>query len=317
MFEHPGLIAVFIGVTGEVCIDWKEEIGPHSRWKKIFMALLVLGLAYELYEAVEADKKTAAAIKLAGEANERASTNELQVVVLKNETALLVSSNLNLAANVEELKSNNIILAAKLLPRTIDDEQANQLEHLLFPIPKAMALDEPRFKIVADLRVIDSDGYALGIWQALNNGRFDCVKDAFYGQLEDNTVFPPGITLVDRRQNTFFTNWTEGWPINGGWMTHAEPFPNEKQDNMIIEAFQKCGVKITNQGTNFLWLTDIVFKNEGKELSPPCLYILVGPKEIKSTAKGNPPKPPTVPAAGGFPAGNFMNEGFKRYAVPR
>jgi hypothetical protein len=85
--NHPGLIAVLIGVSGEVYFDWKEERGEHARWKKLFMALLIVGLTYELYEASESDKKAADAIKVAGRANERASSNEWRVAELNKETA--------------------------------------------------------------------------------------------------------------------------------------------------------------------------------------------------------------------------------------
>ena len=113
--EHPGLIAVFIGVSGEVYFDWREEKGAHSRWKKFFMALLVVGLAYELFEASESDKKAADAIKSAGQANERASSNEVQVA---------------------ELTSNNIALQLKLQPRIITPEQMKDFMFLTEKIPK-------------------------------------------------------------------------------------------------------------------------------------------------------------------------------------
>jgi hypothetical protein len=74
--KHPGIIGVLVAVTGEVYFDWKEEIGKHARWKKCFMALLVVSLSYELYEASETDKEAADAIKLAGKAIERAAIAE-------------------------------------------------------------------------------------------------------------------------------------------------------------------------------------------------------------------------------------------------
>src|SRR5271170_6650624 len=90
--KHPGLIGVLIAVSGEVYFDWKEESGRHAKWKKFFMALLVVSLAYELYEASESDQKAADSIKLAGQAN-------LQVGVLSNETV-------RLSMNLELDKSN-------------------------------------------------------------------------------------------------------------------------------------------------------------------------------------------------------------------
>jgi len=68
--NHPGIIGVLVAVTGELYFDWKEERGKHARWKKFFMALLVVSLSYELYEAAETDKKAADAITLAVKANE-------------------------------------------------------------------------------------------------------------------------------------------------------------------------------------------------------------------------------------------------------
>ena len=87
--KHPGLIAVLVGVTGEVCFDWSEEKGPHKGWKRFFMILLVGGLAYELIEASWTDKEAADATKLAAYANERA--------------ALIESNNLVLRSNVDSL----------------------------------------------------------------------------------------------------------------------------------------------------------------------------------------------------------------------
>ncbi|HWW00484.1 MAG TPA: hypothetical protein VNZ64_12365 [Candidatus Acidoferrum sp.] len=85
--KHPGIIGVLVAVTGEVYFDWKEEIGKHARWKKFFMALLVVSLTYELYEASETDKEAADAIILAGKANERAAKNEAAAKELEIEVA--------------------------------------------------------------------------------------------------------------------------------------------------------------------------------------------------------------------------------------
>src|SRR5579863_6030112 len=89
--RHPGLIAVLIGVAGEVYFDWKKEVGREALLRKVFMAFLVLGLSYELFEASNTDKEAANAIELASKANERTAT----------------------------IESNNLVLEAKLLPRTI------------------------------------------------------------------------------------------------------------------------------------------------------------------------------------------------------
>src|SRR5437762_1395177 len=56
--RHPGLIAVLIGVAGEVILDWRDASKDNrGRWKRFFMALLVIGLAVDLYEAKNADKE--------------------------------------------------------------------------------------------------------------------------------------------------------------------------------------------------------------------------------------------------------------------
>jgi hypothetical protein len=101
--KHPGLIGVLIAVSGEVYFDWKEESGRHAKWKKFFMALLVVSLAYELYEASESDQKAAESIELAGKANERAALVE----------------------------SNNVALEAEIQPRRITPEQKDAIRREL------------------------------------------------------------------------------------------------------------------------------------------------------------------------------------------
>lgn len=83
VIKHPGIIGVLVAVSGEVYFDWEEETGRKGRWKKFFMGLLVASLAYELYEAAETDKEAANAIKLAGNANERAAKTESSNLVLR------------------------------------------------------------------------------------------------------------------------------------------------------------------------------------------------------------------------------------------
>jgi hypothetical protein len=80
--KHPGLIGVLVGVSGEVYFDWKEEKGKNAKWKRFFMALLVVSLTYELIEASENDKEAANAIKLAGQADEHAAETESNNLVL-------------------------------------------------------------------------------------------------------------------------------------------------------------------------------------------------------------------------------------------
>ena len=59
IIRHPGLIAVLIGVLGEVVCDWREMHGRPGRIKRFFAGLLVVGLAYEFIEAANADKQVA------------------------------------------------------------------------------------------------------------------------------------------------------------------------------------------------------------------------------------------------------------------
>jgi hypothetical protein len=106
--KHPGIIGVLVAVTGEVYFDWIEEIGKHARWKKFFMALLVVSLSYELYEASETDKEAANAIKLAGNANERAANTE--------------SNNLVLRSNVSLLEKEAVELKLDVMPREFKDQ---------------------------------------------------------------------------------------------------------------------------------------------------------------------------------------------------
>lgn len=120
--NHPGLIGVLIAVSGEVYFDWKKESGRDAKWKKFFMALLVVSLAYELYEASESDKKAADAIKLAGLANESAGKS--------NERAANTESN-NLALRTKVLE-----LEAKMQPRSISKKQISDFIFLTDKIPK-------------------------------------------------------------------------------------------------------------------------------------------------------------------------------------
>jgi hypothetical protein len=111
VFNHPGLIGVLIAVAGEVWLDWNLETGKHAALKRFFMALLVVSLAYELYEASETDKKAADAINLAGQANQRASSNEVQVAEANKHAAeangRAVSNELQLVKAEAQLRKIN------------------------------------------------------------------------------------------------------------------------------------------------------------------------------------------------------------------
>jgi len=113
--RHPGIIAVLIAVAGEVACDWNETTGRRAKLKKFFMALLVVGLAYELVEAAKTDKDAADAI-------ERAANAEIKV------------TGLNL--RVEELRKANDELEAKLQDRRITPEQMDKFVILSSKIRK-------------------------------------------------------------------------------------------------------------------------------------------------------------------------------------
>jgi len=95
----------------------EEESGRHSKWKKFFMALLVVSLAYELYEASESDQKAADSIKLAGQANDRAANTESNNLVLR---------------------SNVMALELKLQQRTITPENREKFIKFLINKPRGM-----------------------------------------------------------------------------------------------------------------------------------------------------------------------------------
>lgn len=98
--NHPGILLVIVGVAGEVICDWNRKKELRERLKKFFGIVLVIGLLWEIAEAVKSDKQVAAAKLLADEANERASTNELQV-------AKITQTNLLLQAKVLEIEAKN------------------------------------------------------------------------------------------------------------------------------------------------------------------------------------------------------------------
>lgn len=82
--RHPGILLVLLGVAGEVVFDWKEMKGRLAWAKRMSALILIAGLILEFSEAAKSDKDVSAAIKAAGQANERASTNELRVAELQS-----------------------------------------------------------------------------------------------------------------------------------------------------------------------------------------------------------------------------------------
>ena len=125
------LIVLGLLVEGRLA-DWlgyPKRSPKFHRLEIIGTWLIVAGVAWELavtvnaeFEIAKARTESGIANRLAGEANERSQQ--------------LVRSNLLLAATVEELRSNNIILAAKLQPRTITLMQITNFIFLTEKIPK-------------------------------------------------------------------------------------------------------------------------------------------------------------------------------------
>jgi len=112
--RHPGILLVLLGVTGEVIFDWKEMKGRLAWAKRLSAIVLIAGLVLEFSEAAKSDKEVAIA-------NERVSTNELQV------------AKLNL--RVEELRKQNDKLEAKQR-RIISLEQRDNFIKILKDRPK-------------------------------------------------------------------------------------------------------------------------------------------------------------------------------------
>jgi hypothetical protein len=191
-FKHPGLIGVLIGVSGEVYFDWKEEKGKTAKWKRFFMALLVVSLTYELIEASENDKEAANAINLAGQADEHAAETESNNLVLNTHFEALSIAVIRLAhqydlstnalavadAKLAQAESdiaaassaaNNANIALQNLNRHLTYNQKLQLFRLIDASPKGkvsfmVPQDVPDGVILASdiLSVFNADGWGVG-----------------------------------------------------------------------------------------------------------------------------------------------------------
>jgi hypothetical protein len=96
-------------------------------------ALVVYGLSIEVSGSNEAyrisDQQTAILNTEAGEARKTAGIAEREAGQAMERTQVLVQSNLLLAASLEELRSNNIVLDEQLSPRVIEESKpAKRLE---------------------------------------------------------------------------------------------------------------------------------------------------------------------------------------------
>ncbi|HEV2454323.1 MAG TPA: hypothetical protein VGY98_08680, partial [Verrucomicrobiae bacterium] len=184
--KHPGLIGVLVGVGGEVYFDWKEEKGKNARWKRFFMALLLVSLAYELYEASQNDKEAATAIKMAGQANERAAAFDADRVVVEKEAEEIRSTNFVLQAKVLELES-------RLQPRAITSGQASNLVAYLSKAP-----EKGEVSIFASILDPEAMNFAAQIDHALRRAGFEVHRPAGFTDDAMLSIGPPGAHMVVR-----------------------------------------------------------------------------------------------------------------------
>jgi len=132
-----GTVMVIIGVAGEgieILVKWKRKEWYHKNESKIdliggvFWMLVVAGLAIEFrgnYKAKKIEEENTARLNIeaanarreAGAANERAANSELKVA--------------QLAIGVEQLRSNNLVLASAIAPRRITPLQKETFLRIL------------------------------------------------------------------------------------------------------------------------------------------------------------------------------------------
>jgi len=153
-----------------------------------FWVVLVVALAVEFWGNVKAmriadsinsqlDAEAGQARKDAGAAIERA--------------ALIESNNVALSWQVEELRSNNIVLEARLLPRTITPQQETNFISLCANIPKMP------IKILIGLEDNETESFAQDVRRALDAAGFECPDGGF---IRDQTLImtrPLGVSNFD------------------------------------------------------------------------------------------------------------------------
>jgi len=182
-----GFIAVIIGVmleVAELCAKWYERCKAKRFPKKLHrwilpietlgFSILVIGLAVEFlgsHKAMQiADRQNSVLAKdaaegnrLAGVANERASSNELQV-------AQLIRDNLILRSNEAELE-------LKTQWRTITPEQETNLIHVLSPVSNSLPNGQKSVLVMAEgADNPETQRYANRIADVLKNCGFEAVS---------------------------------------------------------------------------------------------------------------------------------------------
>jgi hypothetical protein len=174
-----GTAMVLVGVAGELVSEFKRFPFNPTRFPPLesskrrieisSLIVLILGLLLEIVALPHSIVEAGDARKSAGEANERASTNEVHF-------AELTRSNLLLSANVEELKSNNIELRAQMSPRLID---VHELGINLGPTAtsgRSKMLVSPAKFIVISASGGDCPDLAAKIGEALFFAHWDCAS---------------------------------------------------------------------------------------------------------------------------------------------
>ena len=112
--NHPGILLVLFGVVGEVIFGWREMIGKHAKYEKGSAVMLILGLAIELRETVNADR----------------------------EIANLTSDNISLQTNVLTMRSNVLVMEVAV----------RDLIHLYDQSTNALAEAKERLKAIRPLK---------------------------------------------------------------------------------------------------------------------------------------------------------------------
>ena len=170
--RHPGILLVLLGVAGEVVFDWKEMKGRLAWAKRMSALILIAGLILEFSEAAKSDKDVSAAMKAAGQTNERASTNELRVA---------------------ELQSNNIVLETQLEklrhPRIITSEER---ERIIGFLSDCHNVSKIRIEVIIGNNDRETERFAFQVRKVLDEAGYGDVPSKYQSplvQMADNSVY--------------------------------------------------------------------------------------------------------------------------------